>query len=90
MVVLGRGVTITGIRGEDEGIIGNGKDVILYYNLHICEFIYTYVYHVHPIIKYIYEYNYINITIYNICTIFIELERNFLSSSVTILHHIVY
>ena len=41
MVVLGRGVTITGIRGEYEGIIGNGKVVILYYNLHICDFIYT-------------------------------------------------
>ena len=41
MVILGRGVTITGIMGEDEGIIGNGKVVILYYKLNICEFIYT-------------------------------------------------
>ena len=36
----------------------------------------------------IYECNYINIIIFNMCTICIELERNFLSSSVTILHHI--
>ena len=49
MKILGRGMAITGSMGEDEGIIGNGKVIILYYNLHICKFIYTYLYHVYTI-----------------------------------------
>ena len=72
MVVLCRGVIITGIMGEDEGIIGNGKVIMLYYNLYIYIYMRIYIHLVISCIHYllnIYECNYINITIFNMCII---------------------
>ena len=53
MEVIGIGVAITGIMVEDEGIIGNGKVIMLYYTLHICEYIHLVIIMYTPFTKYI-------------------------------------
>ena len=64
MEVIGIGVAITGIMVEDEGIIGNGKVIMLYYTLHICEYIHLFISFIHHLLN-IYECNYSNTTILN-------------------------
>ena len=83
MEVIGIGVAITGIMVEDEGIIGNGKVIMLYYTLHatratnymhICEYIHLVISFIHHLLN-IYECNYSNTTIFNIYNMMYTLNR---------------